>query len=43
VPAVVTSVAAQAVAPVDFQVRVDLPPLLMVVGAALNVSVGAVA
>ena len=40
-PAVLVTVAAQAVASVDFQVRVDLPPVLMVVGAALNVSVGA--
>ena len=30
--------AVQALAPVDFQVRVELPPLLTVVGAALNVT-----
>jgi hypothetical protein len=35
------TVATQAVALVDAQVRVDLPPLLMVVGAALIVTVGA--
>lgn len=43
VPVAVVSVAAQAVASVDFQVRVDLPPVLMVVGEADNVSVGAAA
>jgi hypothetical protein len=35
------TVAKHAVALAEFQVRVDLPPLLMVVGAALSVTVGA--
>jgi hypothetical protein len=40
-PRQLPTVAKQAVALADVQVRVDLPPLLMVVGAALKVTDGA--
>ena len=40
-PRQLPTLAKQAVASVDAQVSVDLPPVLMVVGVALNVSVGA--
>jgi hypothetical protein len=40
-PCQLPTMATQAVALVDVQVRVDLPPLLTVVGAALNVTDGA--
>jgi hypothetical protein len=42
-PRQLPTVAKQAVALADVQVRVDLPPLLMVVGAALKVTDGAAA
>jgi hypothetical protein len=42
-PCQLPTVATQAVALADVQVRVDLPPLLMVVGVPVNVSVGAAA
>jgi hypothetical protein len=41
-PCQLPTVATQAVALADAQVSVDLPPLLMVVGAAVNVTDGAV-
>ena len=40
-PRQLPTMATQSVAPVDVHVRVDLPPLLTVVGAALKLTVGA--